>query len=140
MLIYKLRIYLYILSLCFNSGLNKTCNIISYDGVSFYLFSIIWKNFKINIKLQQRYTLNSTIPDSISLSSPVACASPREDVEGPPMPANVAALPEEHRSYLLGRLPGQRTRRRRAMVIYVCAADSQGRFEILGSKIFIERQ
>ena len=81
-----------------------------------------------------------TIPDSISLSSPVACASPREDVEGPPMPANVAALPEEHRSYLLGRLPGQRTRRRRAMVIYVCAADSQGRFEILGSKIFIERQ
>ncbi|XP_026490206.2 NACHT domain- and WD repeat-containing protein 1 isoform X2 [Vanessa tameamea] len=72
-----------------------------------------------------RPPVGSSVSDSISLSSPVACASPREDVVGPPMPANVAALPEEHRSYLLGRLPGQRTRRRRAMVVYVCAADSQ---------------
>ncbi|KAL0811733.1 hypothetical protein ABMA28_009172 [Loxostege sticticalis] len=69
--------------------------------------------------------VGSSVSDSISLSSPVACASPREDVEGPPMPANVATLPEEHKSYLLGRLPGQRVRRRRAMLIYVCAADSQ---------------
>ncbi|XP_031767920.1 NACHT and WD repeat domain-containing protein 2 isoform X2 [Galleria mellonella] len=69
--------------------------------------------------------VGSSVSDSISLSSPVACASPREDVEGPPMPANVAALPDEHRSYLLGRLPSQRARRRRAMIVYVCAADSQ---------------
>ncbi|XP_059055789.1 uncharacterized protein LOC131849694 [Achroia grisella] len=69
--------------------------------------------------------VGSSVSDSISLSSPVACASPREDVEGPPMPANVATLPDEHRSYLLGRLPSQRARRRRAMIIYVCAADSQ---------------
>ncbi|XP_052741482.1 uncharacterized protein LOC112050266, partial [Bicyclus anynana] len=73
-----------------------------------------------------RPPVGSSVSDSISLSSPVACASPREDVEGPPVPANVAELPEEHRSYLLGRITGQRTRRRRTMVIYVCAADSQG--------------
>ncbi|XP_052744196.1 uncharacterized protein LOC128199294 isoform X2 [Bicyclus anynana] len=72
-----------------------------------------------------RPPVGSSVSDSISLSSPVACASPREDVEGPPVPANVAELPEEHRSYLLGRITGQRTRRRRTMVIYVCAADSQ---------------
>nr|XP_037873954.1 uncharacterized protein LOC101738342 isoform X2 [Bombyx mori] len=66
-----------------------------------------------------------SVSDSISLSSPVACASPKEDVEGPPMPANVATLPEEHRSCLMGRVAGQRPRRRRAMLIYVCAADSQ---------------
>ncbi|XP_034826007.1 NACHT and WD repeat domain-containing protein 2 isoform X2 [Maniola hyperantus] len=72
-----------------------------------------------------RPPVGSSVSDSISLSSPVACASPREDVVGLPMPANVAELPEEHRSYLLGRITGQRTRRRRAMVIYVCAADSQ---------------
>ncbi|XP_060807399.1 uncharacterized protein LOC106135765 [Amyelois transitella] len=69
--------------------------------------------------------IGSSVSDSISLSSPVACASPREDVEGTPMPANVAALPDEHKSYLLGKLPTQRARRRRAMLIYVCAADSQ---------------
>ncbi|XP_072948147.1 NACHT domain- and WD repeat-containing protein 1 [Epargyreus clarus] len=72
-----------------------------------------------------RAPVGSSVSDSISLSSPVACPSPREDVVGPPIPANVAALPEEHRSYLLGKNPGQRTRRRRAMLIYVCAADSQ---------------
>ncbi|CAH2245203.1 jg24976 [Pararge aegeria aegeria] len=72
-----------------------------------------------------RPPVGSSVSDSISLSSPVACASPREDVVGPPIPANVAELPEEHRSYLLGRITGQRIRRRRAMVIYVCAADSQ---------------
>ncbi|KAL4716013.1 hypothetical protein ACJJTC_003802 [Scirpophaga incertulas] len=69
--------------------------------------------------------VGSSVSDSISLSSPVACASPREDAEGPPMPLTVAALPEEHRASLLGRLPAQRTRRKRAMLIYVCAADSQ---------------
>ncbi|XP_053618503.1 NACHT and WD repeat domain-containing protein 2 isoform X2 [Plodia interpunctella] len=69
--------------------------------------------------------VGSSVSDSISLSSPVACASPREDVEGPPVPASVAALPEEHRSYLLGRLSNHRARRRKAMLIYVCAADSQ---------------
>ncbi|XP_013137853.1 PREDICTED: uncharacterized protein LOC106102814 [Papilio polytes] len=63
--------------------------------------------------------------DSISLSSPVACASPREEVVGPPVPASVAALPEELRCYLLGKAPPIRNRRRRAMLIYVCAADSQ---------------
>ncbi|OWR54634.1 hypothetical protein KGM_216177 [Danaus plexippus plexippus] len=72
-----------------------------------------------------RPPVGSSVSDSISLSSPVACASPREDVVGPPIPANVAALPEEQRSYLLGRIPSQRTRRRKAMIIYVCAADSQ---------------
>ncbi|KOB64755.1 Uncharacterized protein OBRU01_23721, partial [Operophtera brumata] len=40
---------------------------------------------------------------SISLSSPVTCTTPKEDVGGAPVPANVAALPEEHRSSLLGR-------------------------------------
>lgn len=71
------------------------------------------------------------ISDSISLSSPVACASPKE-LEGPPVPANVASLPDELRSSLLGRYPALKmTRRRRAMVIYVCAADSQGETEIL---------
>ncbi|CAG5026572.1 unnamed protein product [Parnassius apollo] len=67
----------------------------------------------------------SSVSDSISLSSPVACASPREEVVGPPVPPNVAALHEELRNYLLGRIPPTRTRRRRAMLIYVCAADSQ---------------
>ncbi|RVE50792.1 hypothetical protein evm_004541 [Chilo suppressalis] len=69
--------------------------------------------------------VGSSVSDSISLSSPVACASPREDVEGPPMPASVSSLPEDHKSSLLGRLPCQRVRRKRAMLIYVCAADSQ---------------
>ncbi|KAG6463146.1 hypothetical protein O3G_MSEX013698 [Manduca sexta] len=69
--------------------------------------------------------VGSSVSDSISLSSPVTCATPKEDAEGPPMPANVAALPEEHRCCLLGRVPGQRPRRRKAMLIYVCAADSQ---------------
>ncbi|KAJ2941345.1 hypothetical protein O0L34_g3545 [Tuta absoluta] len=66
-----------------------------------------------------------SVSDSISLSSPVACASPREVSEGPPMPGSVASLPEEHRASLLGRVPATRQRRRRAMIIYVCAADSQ---------------
>nr|XP_049701712.1 NACHT and WD repeat domain-containing protein 2 isoform X1 [Helicoverpa armigera] len=69
--------------------------------------------------------IGSSVSDSISLSSPVACTSPREDPLGPPMPSNVAALPEEHRCCLLGKVPGLRVRRRRAMLIYVCAADSQ---------------
>ncbi|XP_045540399.1 NACHT and WD repeat domain-containing protein 2 [Papilio machaon] len=69
--------------------------------------------------------VGSSVSDSISLSSPVACASPREEVVGPPVPASVAALPEELRCYLLGKTPPTRTRRRRAMLIYVCAADSQ---------------
>ncbi|XP_022818411.1 NACHT and WD repeat domain-containing protein 2 isoform X4 [Spodoptera litura] len=69
--------------------------------------------------------IGSSVSDSISLSSPVACTSPREDVLGPPMPSNVCALPEEHRCCLLGKVPGLRARRRKAMLIYVCAADSQ---------------
>ncbi|KAG7300697.1 hypothetical protein JYU34_015022 [Plutella xylostella] len=70
-------------------------------------------------------TVASSVSDSISLSSPVAtCASPKE-LEGPPAPVPVASLPEEHRAALLGRLPAQRARRRQAMLIYVCAADSQ---------------
>ncbi|XP_075985298.1 NACHT domain- and WD repeat-containing protein 1 isoform X5 [Anticarsia gemmatalis] len=69
--------------------------------------------------------VGSSVSDSISLSSPVACTSPREDAEGPPMPASMQALPEEHRNCLLGKVPGLRQRRRRAMLIYVCAADSQ---------------
>lgn len=68
--------------------------------------------------------VGSSVSDSISLSSPVACASPKE-LEGPPAPANVASLPDEHRFTLLGRIPSRVVRRRRAMVIYVCAADSQ---------------
>ncbi|XP_063369879.1 uncharacterized protein LOC134658201 [Cydia amplana] len=67
--------------------------------------------------------VGSSVSDSISLSSPVTCASPR-DAEGPPMPSGVASLPEDHRAQLLGR-PQQRTRRKKAMLIYVCAADSQ---------------
>ncbi|XP_045505088.1 uncharacterized protein LOC123701647 isoform X1 [Colias croceus] len=74
-----------------------------------------------------RAQIGSSVSDSISLSSPQACASPREEVVGvgPPMPANVSALSEEHRAYLLGKSNGQRARKRRAMLIYVCAADSQ---------------
>ncbi|XP_045512616.1 NACHT domain- and WD repeat-containing protein 1 isoform X1 [Pieris brassicae] len=72
-----------------------------------------------------RAQIGSSVSDSISLSSPQACASPKEEVVGPPVPANVAALTEEYRSYLLGKSTGQRTRKRRAMLIYVCAADSQ---------------
>ncbi|XP_049880287.1 uncharacterized protein LOC126376760 [Pectinophora gossypiella] len=66
-----------------------------------------------------------SVSDSISLSSPVACASPREEHEGIPVPATVSALPEEHRASLLGRVPSTRVRRRNNMIIYVCAADSQ---------------
>ncbi|XP_026728455.1 NACHT and WD repeat domain-containing protein 2 [Trichoplusia ni] len=69
--------------------------------------------------------VGSSVSDSISLSSPVACTSPREELEGPPMPSAVSALPEEHRCCLLGKVTGVRARRRRAMLIYVCAADSQ---------------
>ncbi|XP_050671414.1 NACHT and WD repeat domain-containing protein 2 isoform X2 [Leptidea sinapis] len=69
--------------------------------------------------------IGSSVSDSISLSSPLTCTSPRVEVVGPPVPANVAALSEEHRSYLIGKVPAQRTRKRRAMLIYVCAADSQ---------------
>ncbi|GBP60158.1 NACHT and WD repeat domain-containing protein 2 [Eumeta japonica] len=65
------------------------------------------------------------VPDSISLSSPVACASPRE-LGGPPAPGAVGALPDELRAVLAGRPPARvLPRPRRAMVIYVCAADSQ---------------
>ncbi|XP_073962767.1 uncharacterized protein isoform X2 [Choristoneura fumiferana] len=66
--------------------------------------------------------VGSSVSDSISLSSPVACPSPKD--EGPPVPAGVAALPEGLRAQLLGR-PALRPRRRKAMLIYVCAADSQ---------------
>ncbi|PZC71035.1 hypothetical protein B5X24_HaOG214247, partial [Helicoverpa armigera] len=80
---------------------------------------------EIRPQLKGPRPIGSSVSDSISLSSPVACTSPREDPLGPPMPSNVAALPEEHRCCLLGKVPGLRVRRRRAMLIYVCAADSQ---------------
>ncbi|XP_041974670.1 NACHT domain- and WD repeat-containing protein 1 isoform X2 [Aricia agestis] len=65
-----------------------------------------------------------SVSDSVSLASPILCASPREDTAETPAPAAVAALPHDLRAALLGKL-APRPRRRRAMIIYVCAADSQ---------------
>lgn len=71
------------------------------------------------------------ILDSVSLTSPAGIQSPR-DFDSETIPKQVISLPEQLQNLIMGRVAQAKTATKtRKIVIYICAADSQGLSECL---------
>ncbi|KAJ8964868.1 hypothetical protein NQ314_004550 [Rhamnusium bicolor] len=81
-------------------------------------------------KVLKGVAASSISADSLSLSSPPGCQSPKdfEKLWGGNIPKEVSNLSEHLQNFIMGRVAQAKTAiRSRKIVIYICAADSQGK-------------
>lgn len=75
--------------------------------------------------------------DSMSLSSPPGTHSPQDFERDSQVPKEVISLSEHLQNLIMGRIAQAKTvSRTRKIVIYVCAADSQGKHHITKKNVY----